>query len=170
MIDTKRLATDAAYWRECDPSGGEATHFDEVAVRFIKRNGHGWLHYMAGQWISFAPVKRVIPRPQAPEAEWVDGLPRMGARVECTFAVEHHDTWHKGKVTFHGIDPEGREFFIVDTGIYQACYRSTDHVRPLRTKEQRQKDELEAIIHDCTYDPKDIADAILSRYNLEQKS
>jgi len=181
-IDIERLKVDAAYWDEVAPGG--ATYCEVMQTL----NNRWWMHnygiwrFWNGQFWSdpsFKPCATLISRPTKPErADWLpqwDGEecpPPIGSVCECTFSVEHHDTWHKGKVTYHGIDPEGREFFIVDTGTYQACYRSLDHVRPIRTESEKQRDELANLLGETvkmrnTFG--EMADSILAKYNLTEK-
>ena len=78
-------------------------------------------------------------------APWAgEGLPPVGADVECTFAVEMHEIWHRGTVIFNGIQPEGDAFVVVDTGKFQACYRHDGTcLRPYRTPEQIAAEERE---------------------------
>lgn len=164
-IDIERLKWDESVW----PGG--ATHWCVVNERWIFDGGDN------------DPCCIPRPKPQ-PANEWVDGMPQwdgkecppqIGSVCECTFAIEHHDTWHQGEVVFRGIDPEGREFFIVDTKVYQACYRSLDHVRPLHTKAERQREELIKVMDDARRNGVAgdlltmVADAILSKYNLTEK-
>lgn len=93
MIDTKRLATDAAYWLECG-APEDATHALDTEKRLHWEkweDGIIWV-YRPGGWakhnkITAALFER-IPRPQAPEAEWVDGLPPIGWHGECTWGTK----------------------------------------------------------------------------------
>ncbi len=160
---TEQLLKDPAWWDEnCEPWA------QLVAIENDARGGFELMHQRASAHGSMISVKHpdndltFYERPEPQSQEWDgEGLPPVGGECECTFAVEQHDTWHKGRVVFSGIDPEGREFFIVDTKTYQACYRSLAHVRPLRTKEQRDRDELLEIIY--MNEPSEvIADAILA--------
>jgi hypothetical protein len=82
----------------------------------------------------------VAERPQS----WTGaGLPPVGTILECRFAVDP-DTWHHGTVIHKGMQPEGVEFCMVDTGEYQACYRGEGGwMRPLRTAEQIAAEERE---------------------------
>lgn len=121
---------------------GRAEADPDERINNIARNGGDGLHYD-------------VIMTEEEEAMGVDELVEwdestfpvpIGARCECTFAVEQHDTWHKGESVFHGIDPEGREYMVVDTGAYQACFRSLDHIRPIRTKAERDREELESTL------------------------
>lgn len=71
--------------------------------------------------------------------EWDgEGLPPLGADVECTFAVEDKKFWHHGNVVYRGLQPEGDDFIVVKTEQFSACYREGGGmVRPYRTPEQR---------------------------------
>jgi len=74
-MDIERLQTDAEYWRNQDPSNGEATHFEacyaghECAWVRLDRKGqrHYWLN---GGWVNaeinaddIGPIESMIPRP-----------------------------------------------------------------------------------------------------------
>jgi len=80
---------------------------------------------------------RLIPRPVETPKWNGEGLPPVGADVECTFAVEDHKVWHRGTVVHRAFQPEGGEFVVVSTGAISACYRADGTcVRPYRTPEQ----------------------------------
>lgn len=77
-----------------------------------------------------------------------EGLPPVGADVECTFAVEMHEIWHRGTVVHCATSPEGDKFVVVDTGEVSACYRVDGTcLRPYRTPEQIAADERESHIN-----------------------
>jgi hypothetical protein len=90
----------------------------------------GWIGSMNElNWL----IQNAVKRPQA----WTGaGLPPVGTILECRFSVDP-DTWHQGTVTHKGMQPEGFEFCMVDTGEYQACYSCAGGwLRPIRTPEQ----------------------------------
>ena len=93
MIDAKRLATDAAYWDECG-APEDAKYYSPDSEDYFegwlrpcpdgKNNGMQFKHINGDKWINNSCVdKDCIPRPKAPEAEWVDGLPPVGCECEC---------------------------------------------------------------------------------------
>ena len=157
-----------------------ATHYDPGSAdgeypSFMKISCGNWYYWsrVHDEWIGHSTDREseYIPRPT--KQEWEGGLfpVPIGAKCECTFGVEHHDTWHKGECVFQGIDPEGREYVVIDTGTYQACFRSLDHIRPLKSQHERQREELLSFLEGnwLQLDKEEIVDAILSRYNLEPK-
>jgi len=87
---------------------------------------------------AFAPWRCIIK-----PVEWNgEGLPPIGADVECTFAVEEKKFWHRGTVAYRGVQPEGDDFIVVKTDQFSACYREGGGmVRPYRTPEQVEADE-----------------------------
>lgn len=88
-----------------------------------------------------------INQQKQPE-EWNgEGLPPVGADVECTFAVEDHKVWHRGTVVHRAFQPEGDEFVVVSTGAISACYRADGTcVRPARTPEQIAAEECDKAV------------------------
>ena len=84
-INTKRLATDAAYWDECG-APEDATHVGnrwndqpkrEFKPCWYKAEAEGF-YFMYPEHVWWTPCasgapshKPIIPRPQAPEEEWV---------------------------------------------------------------------------------------------------
>lgn len=92
------------------------------------------------------PNEKYVPRS---EHRWTGaGLPPVGADVECTFAVEMHEIWHRGTVVYCATAPEGYQFVVVDTGEVSACYRADGTcLRPYRTPEQIAADERESHIN-----------------------
>lgn len=150
-IDIERLKVDESLW----PEG--ATHFvaggsvfsdvfwrveDDAGVEAWAVGMSELVHYPDPFW-PYESLPKMIPRPAKTQApEWYGEFPPpIGSACECTFAIERNDRWHKGEVVLHGIDPEGRRYFVVDTGAYQPCFRSVARVRPIRTKERRERDE-----------------------------
>jgi len=105
-------------------------------------------------------------RSKGDSTEWVDGLPEVGRECEVHM---HGDQWSKARVVGH--DEEG--------GIPAAVCRVLDSyyafsrkcIRPLRTEAEKQREELIKVISASVEDGFncDIADAILSKYNLTEK-
>lgn len=80
----------------------------------------------------FAPAE---PGEEKTKPEWDgEGLPSVGDKVRCTFAVEGHSEWHEGNCAYRGVNPEGIEFVVIQTQNYAASYRTNDHIRPLYAK------------------------------------
>ena len=171
-INTERLKTDAAYWRECG-APEDAQWFGFSIGHFYKQESGRWFYSggrIANTWQRCsmgAPLDdNLIPRPQAPRPEWVDGLPGVG--VECEVRM-NGDQWAEARVIGH--DGEG--------GIPAAVCRVSDSyyafsrkcIRPIPTPEQRQRGELECLIESAyaINGVKGVADAMESSYSLEPK-
>lgn len=168
-IDTKRLATDAAYWGECG-APEDATHYDVADGEpnaWMKKDGDYWHAWVSsGNWNRYAAdIHEVqsdfIPRPQTQEAEWKDGLPKTN--TDCEMSDDN------------GVFCEVRIVSRVDGYAIGWCadreqvYFSKDpgDFRPIRTPEQRQRDELIKIIKEAdemaySFRPDDLADAIIA--------
>ena len=189
MIDTKRLATDAAYWDECG-APEDATHVGNrlggQPERFFKpcwykegAEGFSFMYPEDGKWnpcVTGAPShKPIITRPAAPEAEW----PESGSKWE------HHSGRVYAVVEITNGKTERPDQYPV-TVVYQNVDNGTLWSRPLsewarsfkpiRTPEQRQRDELESFIRESCIKSvnqgeifRQLAEAILSRYDLEPK-
>ncbi|MBB3017670.1 hypothetical protein FHR70_000710 [Microvirga lupini] len=83
----------------------------------------------------FSDIWLWIPRP----VKWNgEGLPPVGAELECGFACEGFKAWHKGVCVAIGIDPEDREeICVVKSGEKIAMYTTYGgRMRPIRTAEQ----------------------------------
>ena len=151
-IDLKRLAEDREYW---DEKAGTASHYCPSNRQFYDARLHSCC----------------IPRPpqKAQEVEWTDGL--AGYECECQSSRLGSAVWERCKV----IGPNGR--FIVCLLIESGGFQQFEprHLRPIRTKDQRLRDELAELIGEhqelsgSFVTPENTADAILSRYNLEPK-
>jgi len=134
-IDVKRLAKDRAYWDLRDPTG-EATHFDEDAMLFIKKNGRDWLHWVGQQgWCGFAPVRKAIPRPE-PTTEWDgEGLPPVGCECERHIGKDVYRVtvigYHDGAVVVYQHDA-APDYTDVQPG----------YLKPLPTKAEREREEV----------------------------
>ncbi len=169
MIDTKRLETDAAYWRECG-APEDATHYDPVFHQFLQHSGlTGWHRWQSKSWeLCHDPgpylEDKFIPRPQS---ERVDGLPEwdgVSAPEPGELAVTSG-----GKCQVLGWDAQ-RNKVAVQWHDGELGVVSMAALKPLRTKEQRQRGYLAKLIRDHADDTDiGLADAILSRYNLESK-
>lgn len=159
---TEQQLKDPKWWDENAPEG--ATHFWEPSSDWYRVDSDGTTYaFYDNQWRvpchGFRLGKeRIHQRPEKPASPEWDGktfpVP-IGATCRCTFAVERHDRWHKGRCVFHGIDPEGRGYMVIDTGAYQACFRSLDHVRTIRTQAEREvevlQEDLLGILPFCEY-------------------
>jgi hypothetical protein len=181
-IDLKRLAVDREYW----PKEAEAFFYMPKGVFkpfFAKSAKHSdfSVEGMSGGWIGekldgesyhvFSECWEMIPRPtkKAQEVEWVGGLPPVGAVCEVKGAVEN---WAKCKIVGHH---NGKAVFFCDHWVSESDYDAlpASEFRPIRTKkQQRQREELAALCDDYIkrdYYGHNLADAILSKYNLEPK-
>lgn len=119
--------------------------YREAGLVFEGADGGQWRAFREGQFFT-------VHRKPEPAAWTGDGLPPVGADVECTFAVEMHEIWHRGTVVHCASSPEGDQFVVVDTGEVSACYRVDGTcLRPYRTPEQIAADErLHSVRNACT--------------------
>lgn len=182
-IDTKRLETDAAYWDEVAPEG--ATHYDPVFNQFLlyfpcdvwnRWDCEGWaICHDPGPHLK----DKFIPRQIKPaETEW-DGNSVIMPGQRLKARAEQGNPWLTGTISY--ISSSGVVFSPDDGGneLFWRYINYTVEFRPIRTKEQRQRDEISDVIAeaatlragtvlaDWQYDH--IADAILSRYAMEPK-
>ncbi|WP_339806371.1 hypothetical protein [uncultured Marinobacter sp.] len=154
-IDIERLKVDREYWEEV------CTHADYDTYCTLAKG--------------FGPGDRCnhcIPRPKAPEAEWVDGLPGVGVECELLRGKE----WVPVEITGKGkrVTVFRR---LCNAGLEEMTEADASEFRPLRTPEQRQRDELNKLVRKAYLDGacdhvgglSAVTDAILSRYNLEPK-
>ena len=153
---TEQQLNDPKWWDENAPEWATMAGQIGAARRWVWGNLGQYQYFGEEKIYSYAgaqnwalhDLRMIGKRPAKPEPKEWDGktfpVP-LGQKCECTFAVEHHDTWHRGEAVFHGIDPEGREYMVIDTGIYQVCYRSLDYVRPIRTQAERDRDDLASL-------------------------
>lgn len=115
-----------------------------------------------------------IPRPpkKAQEVEWVDGLPPVGC--ECEYRLGLSVNWFpcrikaiaKNQGAIIECDCEFGEQYVSLHGSQPVEFR------PLRTPEQRLRDELASLCDEYIKSDDyghNLADAILSKYNLEPK-
>ncbi len=170
-IDTKRLASDPGYWDELK-APEDATHaciYLGGKWKWMKVNLSGPFNYYWHQRFSewqrqeSEVGERIIPRPQKPEVEWDKDLPDVGAEKqyynsemnevrECVVIAHRH-----GCAVVE--DQDGQSYEAVPPNNF------------VRTKEQQDRDELLKVMGQPStlLDMGAIADAILSRYNLELK-
>lgn len=159
-IDLKRLAEDREYWDQLG-APEDATHYTPET----RNNRACW-------WINFSDQRDkalclladsnhdswsmedadedergvVIPRPQASEAEWVDGLPPIGAVCEGMINYGSSTKWRTCEVLKHR---KGQAAVLVDDpGFLAWC----EQFRPIRTKEQRLRDELSETVRKAYLD------------------
>lgn len=113
------------------------------------------------------PCKFCIPRPTRQEWDG-EGLPPVG--VECEVDDPVLGNWNKCIVKWIG-----REVVVVDRpeGGELCVLKRAENFRPLKSQQKRQREELAGFISNELGESKylglGIADAILSRYNLEPK-
>ena len=113
------------------------------------------------------PLPAKTERDQDTSTEWVDGLPPVGD--ECEVKELGTGEWQKMKITsvtdcfVIGYIRPDRESAL---DLYHARWKY--EFRPIRTESERQRDELIRVIRECD-EPDDIADTILSKYNITEK-
>lgn len=168
----------------------DAQEYGESNGFFYKEEGGIWFYWKAElnkSWQECSMGQPLaedrIPRPKAPEAEWVDGLPPVGCECEYRPDPKIHDGWqlcvylaHYDREHFVLVSESGEVDRMLDT--LSPSFR----FRPIRTKEQMQREELEHMLcpalrqlrHNnsdgfvAAYDRSEVLE-ILSRYNLEPK-
>lgn len=180
-IDVDRLKWDADYWDECgapEDAAHVGNRWDKQPERGFKpcwyRLGDGAYFYYPEyrQWEPCANGEPchipTIPRPT--KQEWEGGLPPVGCECEAV----HFNSWAHVEVVAHvrAIDGPKAVFQLVGFNEWNA-YSDPSKFRPLKSKAERQREELAKVIFETEYvgeASKDIvADAILSSYTLEEK-
>lgn len=160
-IDLKRLAVDRGYWDSVAPGGathcgakhGKAEWWMRKGGLVYERNGALWNERL--MW-----PKNLIPRPT--KQEWEGGLPPVGC--ECEFVFNR--MWVSAKVVGY----DGPACVVAIDGEGYEGSRNPSDFRPVKSQHERLRGELAHLI-DENYGNSGagIADAILSRYNLESK-
>lgn len=146
-IDIERLKVDAAYWDSVAPEG--ATHFSahESDEDWWKQDGQCMYDWKGGIWRErLLWPKSLIPRPKPQSSEW-DGksAPAPGDQAKTSGGRCSVLAWdaRRNKVAVQWHDGE--------LGVVSA-----EALKPLRTKEQREREELredlEGILPFCEYD------------------
>ena len=145
-IDINKLANDRAYWDEVAPEGAELYAPEKgvyISAFYKVVNGVLYSHLGGGDRWDRSRAKRnlsdAIPRPE-PATEWDgEGLPPVGAKVE--YYSECAQKWlgpltvfhvSKKNVVFAEYDDCGEFETSKDAGLF----------RPIRTKAERDRDEL----------------------------
>lgn len=170
-INVARLKHDSEYWNEVAPTW--ATHYVMDTTSCWEKWEDGKVYDMRdGELRVYVDIEDVsvrdrIPRPKA---GWNgEGFPPVGAKVEVW--VSKVGYWAQVMVLAVDVDT-----VVWRNGSDRESYIGTHigEVRPIRTPEQRQREELIKVISASdemafSLRPDDIADAILSRYTLEKK-
>lgn len=186
MKPTYEQLRDPKWWDEYVPYG--ATHFvpgksglsdvfwrieDGVGVEAWAVGVDALVHYKDPSWAYDTIPARAISRPTKPAApEWGGkGVPPVGC--ECEVRVSG-DYWTKALVV--GLDEEGGIPAAVCRVLDSYYAFSSKCTRPLRTKEQRERDDLAKFLTDFFFDdvsetlrPEDIADAIIAAGYRKEK-
>lgn len=171
-IDLKRLAVDREYWDEVAPLG--ATHHWEPSGDWYQDCGDhalAWNFTARGWKAARAPLRitrdEAIPRPT--KQEWENGLPPVGTVCEGMVSYGASTKWRKCEILKYR---NGQAAVLVDDpGFLAWC----EEFRPLKSQHERQREELVDMVCGQGFLSRDgnvsweIADAILSKYNLEQK-
>ena len=167
-----------------------ATHYDinDSFAPWMKMNKEGeWEYYDEddGFWLLYHTYSSkeegyFIPLPKYVEntnTKWVDGLPPVGEKCE----INLYGYWFAATISAYGrskflyeilpgqFDHEGNPI-----GGELDGYTSLAKFRPIRTESERQRNELIRVISECdemaySVRPDDIADTILSKYNITEK-
>jgi len=145
---------------------------------FYRHEANGdWFFFVDGSWeFMGAPDESeahpLIPRPTKPEPkEWDgEGNPVIGSWVE---GMRNGKDWIE--CFYIGPDEKGNRWFktfkTIDSETEFSVFSSTMRLRPIRTQAEREREELARFLqtrllrNDC----RDLADAILSKYNLTEK-
>lgn len=170
-IDIERLKNDREYWDSVAPEG--ATHYAKSG-NWWKLGENGWSLFKSGRWVEIPsfPLLAIERPPEKLQAvEWDGtGLPPVGCECEVKAWAA---SWFTCAVLAH--DGESVVCRMGDDYPNSAYDGFTDaEFRPIRTKEQRERDDLIEVIRGTKVMVKGsgesaISDAILSHYNLEPK-
>jgi hypothetical protein len=146
-IDTERLATDRAYWNSVAPD--RATHYQPQQKMFYKRNGKGNWRVYSKRWLKSPATSDSALWVKRPE-QGIVGLPSVG--TECRH--------HSGRIyVVTGIANENtqRPDQYPVTIIYKNVENGTvwsrpasewaGSFRPIRTPEQRERDDVISTAH-----------------------
>lgn len=155
-IDIERLKVDESLW----PEG--ATHYiiDESGI--LKSEFHVETHEgfkeldSKAHWPKESPDINIIPRPT--KQEWEGGLPNPGDLVRHPRYAE--------PCTLKWI---GKAMCVIESNFGDEYFAAVEDLEPPKSKEQRQREELERLVFAYSDFSEEIADDILSRYNLEEK-
>lgn len=178
-IDIERLKVDPSLWPD------RATHYSSINGIFYKvEDGKVYLK-ACGTWLAsmhdacvFVEYPDVIPHPTKQEEPlpWEGGLPPVG--TICEYQLKHdepHDEWSKCVIEFVGDRYVVTKCWPDETmSELEQCFMKRDvKFRPLKSKHERQREELASTIFETGYVGeafKDVvADAVLSRFTLESK-
>lgn len=165
-IDIERLKTDTAYWDECG-APEDATHYESG-----EQDPECWAKIVGDRIMHWSPVEewhvwnpkgmdgKFIPRPAAPE--WYGkGLPPAGCDCEYDPSV---NSWTPAKCIAIGHDRH-EPHAVIQTTNRLHLVDDVARLRPLRTKEQRERDELvraatKVIESDSVLTERDAAEAL----------
>jgi len=135
---------------------------------FYRHEANGdWFFFVDGSWeFMGAPDKSeahpLIPRPA--KTEWVDGLPNVGDLVRHPRYANPCELKWLGKANC-----------VIESDFGDEYFAAFEDLEPLQTPEQRQREELVDLIEnrsDWGHSQQmvnELADAILSKYNLTEK-
>lgn len=152
---TEQQLNDPKWWDENAPEG--ATHYRAPGGMyyggFYKREPDGeWYFFVDAQWEFLEKPEKsaahpLTPRPTKPQPqEWDgEGLPPVGCECELLRGRLTEPKWVPIKVTGRG---ERVTVFrrLSAAGFEEITEADPDEFRPLRTKEQRERDDLKEII------------------------
>lgn len=144
---TQEQPKDPKWWDENAPKGATHAIFGDF-TRWLMLDHGIWRFWEGGWWSrpSAKPAGEILARPTKPPApEWNgEGLPPAGIQCECYHAdLNGVKQWIECDVVGPYGDyvicaPNGGGFYGFDA----------NELRPLRTKEQRERDELEQLLFD----------------------
>jgi hypothetical protein len=183
-IDVERLKVDAGYW----PDESEAFFYMPEGMFkpfFAKSAKHSDLSTgeMSGGWIGeklngdtyhvFSACWERIPRPT--KQEWEGGLPTVDCKCQFIHPGIKSHGWQTGVIKAYFDDRvviQSNPLIWEPNGIAVILIDSELKFRPLKSKQELQREELAGLCDG--YIKRDdyghnLADAILSRYNLEPK-
>lgn len=152
-IDVERLKWDADYWDEVAPE--EATTYDPTKVfgypSFMKNTDHEWKYFsrVHQEWIPHTGGERdqFIPRPT--KQEWEGGLPTVDCKCQFIHPGIKSHGWQTGVIKAYFDDRvviQSNPLIWEPNGIAVILIDSELKFRPLKSKQERQREELAELV------------------------
>lgn len=184
-IDVERLKWDADYWDEVAPEWAAVYlhHYSKGKACFAEAHHQcakaviAESHNPERSPFNLAKSCWHTPVPRPTKQEWEGGLPTVDCKCQFIHPGIRSHGWQTGVIKAYFDDRvviQSNPLIWEPNGIAVILIDSELKFRPLKSKQERQREELAGLLDQyCrgSYcgNEKAVADAILSRYNLEPK-